>query len=89
MYNVLLITTIQQSDSVIYIYRLPWGLSGKESICNAEDVGDVGLIPGWGRCPEVRHGNPLQYSYWENPMNRGACGLRSMGSRRVRNDQSD
>ena len=47
MYNVLLITTIQQSDSVIYIYRLPWGLSGKESICNAEDVGDVGLIPGW------------------------------------------
>ena len=72
MYSVLLITAIEQSDSVIYIYRLPWGISGKESICNAKDVGDVGLIPGWGRSPGVGHGNPLQYSCWENLMNRGA-----------------
>ena len=32
-------------------YGLPWGLSYKESICNAEDAGDPGLIPGSGRYP--------------------------------------
>ena len=33
---------------------------------------DVVLIPGSGRSPERRHGNPLQYSCLENPMDRGA-----------------
>ena len=46
----------------------PW-LSGKESTCNA---GDVGSIPGSGRSPEGGHGNPLQDSCLENPMDRGA-----------------
>ena len=32
------------------------------------------------------NGNPLQYSCLENPRDRGACGLLSMGSRRVRHD---
>ena len=36
------------------------------------NVGDVGLIPGLGRSLGGRHGNPLQYSCLENPMNRGA-----------------
>ena len=36
------------------------------------NVGDVGLIPGLGRCPGGGHGNPLQYSCLENPMDRGA-----------------
>ena len=45
-------------------------ISGKEHACNA---GDTGLIPGLGRSPGGRHGNPLQYSCWENPMERGAC----------------
>ena len=44
-------------------------LSSKESTCNA---GDVGLIPGLGRSPRGGHGNPLQYSSLENPVNRGA-----------------
>ena len=48
---------------------LPQWLSGKESACNA---GDLGLIPGLGRCPEEGNGNPLQYSYVGNPMDRGA-----------------
>ena len=42
---------------------------------NVGDVGDVrdtGLIPGLRRSPGGRHGNPLQYSYLENPMDRGA-----------------
>ena len=45
---------------------------GKESTCNAEDTGDVGSVPGWGRFPGGGHGNPLQYSCLENPMDRGA-----------------
>jgi len=34
-------------------------------------MGDMGLIPGLGRFPGGRHGNPLQYSCLENPMDRG------------------
>ena len=48
---------------------LPWGLSGKESACNA---GDMGSIPGSGRSPGEGSGNPLQYSCLGNPMDRGA-----------------
>ena len=48
---------------------------------NAGDVRDVGSISGLGRCRGGRHGNPLQYSCLENPMNREESGgLQSMGS---------
>ena len=40
---------------------------------NAGDVRDAGSIPGLGRSPGGGHGNPLQYSCLENPMDRGAC----------------
>ena len=36
------------------------------------DAGDVGLIPGLGRSPGGKHGNPIQYSCLENPTERGA-----------------
>ena len=39
---------------------------------HAGDIRDVGLIPGSGRSPGGGHGNPLQYSRLENPMDRGA-----------------
>ena len=39
---------------------------------NAEDMRDVGSIPGSGRCPGRGHGNPPQYSCLENPIVRGA-----------------
>ena len=39
---------------------------------NAGDVREVGSIPGWGRSPVGEQGNPLQYSFLENPMDRGA-----------------
>ena len=42
----------------------PGGSDGKESACN---VGDLGSIHGLGRSPGGGHGNPLQYSYLENP----------------------
>ena len=56
----------------IYIYIhthiinlvFPGGSDGKESSCN---VGDWSLIPGLGRSPGGGHGNPLQYSFLENP----------------------
>ena len=44
------------------------GSVGKESTCNA---GDLGLIPGLGRSPGEGTGNPLQYSCLENSMDRG------------------
>ena len=39
---------------------------------NAGDIRDMGSIPGSGRSPGGGHGNPLQYSCLENPMDRGA-----------------
>ena len=39
---------------------------------NVGDTGDVGSIPGSRRSPEEGHGNPLQCSCLENPMDRGA-----------------
>ena len=47
----------------------PGGSEVKASACI---VGDLGLIPGSGRSPGEGNGNPLQYSYLENPMDRGA-----------------
>ena len=44
----------------------------KNTPAKAGDVRDPGLIPGWGRSPGGGHGNPLQYSYLENPMDTGA-----------------
>ena len=39
---------------------------------SAGDLRDMGLIPGSGRSPGGGHGNPLQYSCLENPLDRGA-----------------
>ena len=47
----------------------PDGSDGKESACNA---GDLGSIPVSGRSPGGGHGNPLQYSCLGNSMDRGA-----------------
>ena len=50
---------------------LPRWLSGKESACSAGETGDAGLTPALGSSPEGGHGNPLQYSCLENPLDRG------------------
>ena len=52
-----------------YHCSFPCSSFGKESACNA---GDLGLVPGLGRSPGEENGNPLQYSFLENPMDRGA-----------------
>ena len=46
----------------------PGGSDGKESACNA---GDLGSIPGSGRSPGEGNGNMLQYSCLQNSMDRG------------------
>ena len=47
----------------------------KNLSANAGDLSDAGSIPGSGRYPGEGHGNPLQYSYLENPMDRRPDGL--------------
>ena len=47
----------------------PSGSDGKESAYN---TGDPGSIPGSGRSPGGGHGDPLQYSFLENPIGRGS-----------------
>ena len=58
-----------QRRAAIELWGLSGGSNGKESACNA---GDTHLIPGLGRVPGERNGNPLQYSDLENSMDRGA-----------------
>ena len=68
------------------IYQgFPGGSDGKESACN---TGDQGLIPGSGRSPGEGNGHPLQYSFLENPKDRGAwrATVHRMGSKRVGHD---
>ena len=48
------------------------GLVVKNLLTNAGDTRDTGSIPGSGRPPGRGHGNPLQYSCLESPMDRGA-----------------
>ena len=47
-------------------------LVGKNLTANAGDIREAGSIPGSGRAPGGGHGNPLQCSHLENPMDRGA-----------------
>ena len=54
----------KQHGLFYFAMATPGGSDGKESACNA---GDLGLIPGSGRSPGGGHGNPLQYSCLENP----------------------
>ena len=51
------------------VYRIPRRLSGKESTCQA---GDMGSVPGLERSPGEGNGNRLQYPCLGNPMDRGA-----------------
>ena len=51
------------------LWGFPGGSDGEGSAC---DAGDLGLIPGLGRCPGEKNGYPLQYSCLENSTDRGA-----------------
>ena len=55
--------------------NIPLGFPGGSVVmnllANAGDTGDAGMIPGLGRSPGVRNGNPFQYSCLGDPMDRG------------------
>ena len=55
-------------DYIALVNEQALWLRGKESACNAEDLG---LIPGSGRTPGGGHGNPFQCSCLKNPIDRG------------------
>ena len=71
------------NSSLIPFFGLPGGSGSKESACNEEDTG---LIPGSGRFPGERNGNPLHYPCLGNPRTEEPGRLQSMGSQRVRQD---
>ena len=64
----------------------PLEKDGKASVCNA---GDTGSILGLGRFPGEGNGNPLQYSYLENPMDREAWRAAINGVAKSRTRLSD
>ena len=61
----------------------------KNPPANAGDVRDAGSIPGLGIPPGEGNGHPLQYSCLENPIDRGAWGVWSIGLPRVGHNWSD
>ena len=56
---------------MLFFWGFPRGSDGKESACNA---GDLGSISGSGRSHGEGKGNPLQYSRLENSMDRSLAG---------------
>ena len=49
------------------------GFPGGSAVKNLPaNAGDKDSVPGSGRCPGEGHGNPLQYSCLQNPMDRGS-----------------
>ena len=56
-------------------------------LANAGDIRGMGSIPGLGRSSGGGHGNPLQYSYLENPVDRRAWkAIPSKGLQRIGHD---
>ena len=66
---------------------IPQGFLGDSVVKSPPaNAGDVGLISGSGRSPGEGNGNPLQYSYLENPMDRDAWQTTVYGVARVGHD---
>ena len=59
---------VHEGGDICILMDFSGGPDGKAS---ANNVGDRGSIPGTGRSPGEGNGNPLQYSYLENPRNGG------------------
>ena len=67
----------------------PGGTVVKNLPANEGDARDADSIPRLGRAPGGRHGNPLQYSCLENPMDRETWWLLSIVLQRVQHNLSD
>jgi len=57
---------------VTILLGFPGGASSKETTCQLRRLKRLGFDPWVGKSPGGEHGNPLQYSCLENPMDRGA-----------------
>ena len=62
---------------------------GSEVKASAPNVGNPSSIPESGRSPGEENGNPLQYSYLENPMDKGAWGTTIHGVTKSETQLSD
>ena len=62
------VTTVCHNTSLL-LFDFPGGSQGKASTCNMEGPGSISRS---GKSPGEGNSNPLQYSYLENPMDRGA-----------------
>ena len=62
-----------------YLLGFPGYTVVENQSANAGDAGNMGSVPGLGRSPWVGNGNPLQYSRAENPVDKGAWWLHSLG----------
>ena len=78
-----MLNSIRLFKGNFYLMGLPCWPDGKESACNARDLG---LIPGSGRSPGEGNGYPLQHSCLENTWTENPGGLQSMGLQRIRCD---
>ena len=67
------------STTIFSLWASQVALVVKNLPANAGVVRDDGSITGWGRSPDEGHGNRLEYSWLENPMDRGAWGLQFIG----------
>ena len=74
---------LSEEQLIIYMMHFHCSSVGKESTCS------TGSIPGLGRSPGEGNGNPFQYSFLQNPMDRGAwlgyspCGQVSDATQRL------
>ena len=64
--------SVQFGASYIYLWASQVALMVKTLPANVGDKRDTSSICGSGRSPEEKNDNPLQYSYLEHPMDRGA-----------------
>ena len=67
--------TVNLSYMAFIRLGFPGGAVVKNPPADAGDIRNAGSIPGLGRSPGGGHGNLLQYSRLENPMDRGAWGV--------------
>ena len=77
-------------DFCCCVWAFSGGASDKEPVCQCRlELRDTSSIPGSVRSPGGGHGNPLQYSCLENPMDREPGRLQFMELQKVRRDWSD
>ena len=86
----MVVTGLKKITQYVKCYGgFPGGSVVKNLPANAGDIRDVGSSPGLGRSSGGEHGNPLQYSCLENPVNRGAWKATVHGVAKSRRRLSD